>query len=453
MFSLNSRRRLPIILAANKGIMLLSLMIVTAKAILLLVLDTINPTTFLPQADSHEYISLATSLVESGSFSRDGEIEIFRTPGYPVYLSMFRYLFEDNMITPVLFSQILVNLATAIFTYRLTALMFHNKRLSMISYFIVLVEPNMLRYQYVILSETVFTCLMVMGFYYLVDFVMSKKIVLVIAATLLFGMSVYVRPIAIYWVYIILITGLLYMLYIKRHRHVVACLAALVIYIGMIQAWEMRNHDAHGIKMFSTLPVDYAYNWLASSIVAKAENRPWWEVKREFVDELEPLSMRERIDYASKRSREVILGNIKEGILIWTKGMLTNMFEPGTQRWLYMLKVREPTGGVVFRKYQDMGFGDFVLYLIDHEKRLMTVIGIGVVWTLVLWVTMLIGVRYNYGQITTIMILMTIAYFLVVSSGPGTLARFRVPITPLIAVYSAYGMSQIFSWRVRRGKR
>ena len=452
MLNLDSRPPLSNILAANKGIILLSLLIVTAKVILLLVLATINPSAFL-QPDSHDYISLATSLVESGSFSRDGEIEIFRTPGYPIYLAIFRYLIEDNIITFVLFSQILVNLATAIYTYRLTTELFHDNRLSMISYFIVLVEPNMLINQYLIGTETVFTCLIVMGFYYLIDFIKGKRIVLIISATLLFVMSVYVRPIAIYWVYIILITVLLYMLYVKRYRHVVACLSALVIYFGMIQAWQMRNHDAYGIKMFSTTSVEYAYGWLASSIAAKAENRPWKEVKREFDNDLEALNIQQRIDYASRRTREVILGNIKEGILIWTKGLLTNVFDPATGKWLTVLKVREPTGGVVFQKYVNMGFGDFVLYLMNNEKALITATGIGMVWTLVLWVTMLIGVRYNYGQITTIMILMTIAYFLVVSSGPGTTARFRVPVTPLMAVFSAYGISWLHKRRFRREQR
>ena len=58
--------------------------------------------------DSQGYETLATSLAADGTFSRDGEPEIFRTPGYPMFIAAIRPFGGSAILVAQVFMDVLL---------------------------------------------------------------------------------------------------------------------------------------------------------------------------------------------------------------------------------------------------------------------------------------------------------------------------------------------------------
>ena len=124
---------------------------------------------------------------------------------------------------------------------------------------------------------------------------------------------------------------------------------------------------------------------------------------------------------------------------VGVKGLLVNMFDPGTPILANRLKLRKKGSNLIY-KFNDMGILSFSRYLVENEKYIVLFTSIGIIWILIFWFFVFRGILIMPLGIIEFILLIIIIYFLCLASGPGSLARYRAPVTPFMAIFAAYGM-------------
>lgn len=191
--------------------------------------------------DAGEYLKLSDVLASKGVFAtQDGSgYEIFRTPGYPVFLAIFHGLMRIPL-DGIVFIQIAMTLLAALITYR-TALMIEPK-IAFLSAAIILYDPPITLFSLVILTETLFLLLISLFMFFFVRYLKGKKTGHLILSAFILALAAYVRPVAYYLgfavPFFILYAGWRENFW-KGLKNALIFAAAAYFIIGL---WQVRNY-------------------------------------------------------------------------------------------------------------------------------------------------------------------------------------------------------------------
>lgn len=427
------------LLLQDKNIILFSMLIVLLKIVFAFYLLHINPNIFFAP-DSASYIQPARELLSYGTFTNHGIPELSRTPGYSFFLIPFVYLFNDNIAIPVVITQIFIVLGIALITKEIAFEISKNDIISKIIFFLVLIEPNMNILQYFILSDIVFALFLIASIYFLILSYKKGNLSHLFFGFFILSLSAFVRPISIYLVYVIGFISVPY--FIRNKRGFAVILFSILLHFILINVWSVRNEIKTGAYVFSSVSSDNLYEYISASILAKAEGKGWETVRDEFRGDTKNMGLAERIPYQKKKSLEIISAYPKEAMIIGTKGFFTNIFDPGTGMLANMFSLRKSNSGIMY-KFVSMPISEFTVYVLKHEKALITTMTIGVLWIIIFYISAFSGaLKIERGYIF-ILLLVVIFYFLIISSGPQSYARFRVPVTPHMSIFAGYGIYNI----------
>jgi len=111
--------------------------------------------------DSLGYLFLAHSLVQNGEFTQDSQPEVFRTPGYPCFLSTMMLLWPDRQglnLAAALVVQILLDCLLVLLTYLLGKELL-SRRLGLWAALLQAISPLAIAYSCRILSDSLFALL------------------------------------------------------------------------------------------------------------------------------------------------------------------------------------------------------------------------------------------------------------------------------------------------------
>lgn len=429
-------------LLQNKNITLFSVLIVLLKIVFAFYLLHINPNIFFTP-DSASYIQPARELLSYGTFTYHGIPELFRTPGYPIFLIPFIYLFNDNIAIPIVITQIFIVLVIALITKEIAFEISENDIISKIIFYLILIEPNINIYQYFVLSEIVFALFLIFSIYFLILSYKRGTLSHLFFGFLILSLSAFVRPISIYLVYLIGFMSVV-TYFIKNKRGFIVVLSSILLHFVLINAWSLRNEIKTGAYVFSSVSSDNLYEYISASILAKAEGKSWETVRDEFRGDIENMSLSERILYQKRKYIEIISGYPKEAVIIGAKGFFTNIFDPGTGELANMFNLRKSNSGIMY-KFVSMPISEFIVYVLEHEKALITTMIIGILWLIIFYISVLYGIFKIERDYVFILLLVVIFYFLITSSGPQSYARFRVPVTPHMSIFAGYGIYNVLT--------
>ena len=129
-------------------------------------------------ADSGLYLNPAISLIKTGKFvaSPDNPTpEITRTPGYPVFLLPAVILGKVELVAIAM--QILVSCLTVYLVYRIGLLLFaKNPTAILCALFYTSIEPLSVIFTSLIMTETLFTCLLAACVFFLLRYLQTRCI-------------------------------------------------------------------------------------------------------------------------------------------------------------------------------------------------------------------------------------------------------------------------------------
>lgn len=384
----------------------------------------------LVEPDSNDYLLNAHALLDDGRFwssPGSGEPEFERTPGYPLFIAAI-FAMTGRSVLAVALVQSVVSVLVAVPMFLLARRLF-NERVGVVAIVLLLLDPLSMYFGSLILTETLATLLIVSSTA-LVAFLVNRgeaSTVRWAAVGVLLAAATHVRPGQYYLPLLVVVllvwTG-------RRHgwgirQTVPAAVALLMPVLLLVGGWQVRNAEQIGSSRFSGIEAVDMMKYRAAGVVAEREGGDWREVRRELMDqygpEFEGGSTGEYYDRMYEKGLELVLDDPVS---------LAKVTVAGAWRTAFSFPV-DLDG--VFERW-GIPDTDFVRFVISYVMV--------PVWCLaVLGVAVSLRRRSNAPVIAAVLI--PVVYLFALSSGPQSYARFRVPIMPILWLFSAGGLAFI----------
>jgi 4-amino-4-deoxy-L-arabinose transferase-like glycosyltransferase len=397
--------------------------------------------------DTQSYLDPARAMLH-GNFN-DGEQrpEISRTPGFPALLT-FGLSLGHVAITTIGLHLLLVG-ACACAIYHLARRILSSETVAFCAAVLYGVEPVSVIYSCTLLSETLFTTLVVLFvvecFSYF-DQPSSHKVV--VAALFLTG-ATFTRPITYYFPAIVAAFLLFFPRTMNISRRLCSAFIFFVICGFAFGGWQYRNHAKSGYGGFSAIQELTLYFYSAAAVEAHEQQVSFSAMQQQlgfnnpsvyFSKHPEQLSKRDGEIYAYMR--RTAIHTIAAHPLVYLRfhvfGVLVELTDPGATDLLRMFGRYPEQGGLLSRIVS----GDFLAPIhAAAQSPLLALVMLGLAsFSAVLYVCAIAGACYVSFKETTFLCAFLVAYLLFASAGPATVARYRHPIMPFICILAAQGL-------------
>jgi 4-amino-4-deoxy-L-arabinose transferase-like glycosyltransferase len=218
--------------------------------------------------DTIGYTQTACNLLHKKFFSIDGITPDYsRTPGYPLFLAAIYLLGGGNNSAVAL--QILLAVLEIYLFYRSLILIRTPPRLAVAGTILVLFNITSYQYSWNISPDFLFGFLLMLALYLIIKYTCTKNSRFFYLFTLTLNYALLVRPILVYfnWL-IILVLLVLYLIKKVPFRYFLAFLLCFLLFWG---SWSYRNYKHSGVFIFSTIQNYNMQKYYAPIITASIE--------------------------------------------------------------------------------------------------------------------------------------------------------------------------------------
>jgi hypothetical protein len=238
--------------------------------------------------------------------------------------------------------------------------------------------------------------------------------------------------------------------------------AFLIISMGLISLWQIRNYLVAEYPKISSIPALTAYYYNAPAVLAVTKGTTFDEIQKQMretddklkcqVDPQKRLCAQKQIKqsdmYAEmqKQGLEILQKNRFVYLDLHLKGMLRVLFGPAGSDYAKLFKLDTSSHGIDKGAFVDDTLGTAKNILQKNLPLFLTYLIPG----LILFVYLLCGlvglISEKALKNLPLMGLVTLsAYFLTVSGGPMGQGRYRHPMMPIICVLAGYGLFLILN--------
>jgi len=415
--------------------------------------------------DTYNYIEPARQLIAHLHFANSsGQPELMRTPGYPLLIIPGLLLHRVELVTISL--QILISCFTVYLVYRTTMLLFNSERVALLASFLSALEPMSLLYVGVLLSETLFSCIVMICVYYLAKYVRYHQLRHLIACGLSAAVSAYVRPISYFLPGIIglfLVMRAFTCTGVSRPAALTQVAIFLLVSVGLLGVWQVRNRIETGYSGFSSIATFNMYFYSAGSVIAAHQHLPLVKVQQQLgMDartylrvhpEQKTWTIAQRLQYMSREAHRVLLNDPITFGRIHCQGIVRTVVGPGTSELLRFFNMYPKGRGDILSSISDYGFVKSMKIISTTEPRFFWAILVLMPLECLYLVCAAVGVALSrLARDPAVQATVLIAtYLLVTTGGPLGFSRFRIPVMPIICIFAAHGLSQLADLLQRRG--
>jgi 4-amino-4-deoxy-L-arabinose transferase-like glycosyltransferase len=408
--------------------------------------------------DTHSYLEPARSLIESGQFASSGRPEIFRTPGYSVFL--IPGLLLDRVEFMTIAFQVLLGCVTVYLIYRLVLILFENRTVALLGAILCALEPMSAIWSSFLLSETLFTTLILAFLYYLVRYIKRRSLQNILLATLFLTISIYVRPIGYYLPILISIFLLLGTLMTRQfNRSLIPHLAIfLIATMGSVGLWQIRNAITTGYSFFAAVADHNLYCYNAAALLAHQRDRPFFDTSAQLCGrgvfdyfEIHPeqrdWTQAQIYRYQGRAGKELIASDPINYAIVHFQALFKTLVSSTGRRYVQL-----------FTDRRESEFSDRIHWLLSVKTPnpllawgLVAIHFIDIAFYSLLY---LFSIRAWFSKpaianLSGLAVLSVTTYLIILTAPPGS-ERFRVPIMPILCGFAAYGLWLTFhQWRDR----
>jgi 4-amino-4-deoxy-L-arabinose transferase-like glycosyltransferase len=446
----------------------LLLILATALLVRLLLLVHVWASSAAIERDSRSYLVPAASLARGLRFRSLGLPELFRTPGYPVFLVLCWTTgpFSFGLAQIV---QVLLGVATVYLTYKLTehvvgpAAGLWAAGLQALS--VVSIAASVY-----ILTDCLYSLMSTAVIYLLVKHVREEHTPrYVVSAALLAAAGTYVRPVGLILVPIVI------MILLFRPRRLLNVGVFALVFALSVAPWYVRNYLETGYRGFSTVS---DFNWLfyeASGVWAKTQGISIVEAQNELnvryrreiaarnlTSSLEttargPFAVAgERNPQAIALEREMANGIIRAHLPTFVRvHVITSLGSllPSSNALLELLGVTSGSTGTLSILQSQGPVAAWNRYFGANRGAMLLVIPeiilIAIQYTgLLVFAVFGLGAQTKRWSAGIVLIALTVIAFVFVA-GPAATARMRLPVEPLMNLLAGGGMV----WLLNRNKK
>jgi len=409
-------------------LVILFLSVVSKLALSILVM-AYHPNGVFGDSDSSEYHRLALNLLQHGTFSQSPqapyEPEVLRTPGYPLILAGLYGIFVVQPLI-IVFLQIALSAATIFIGFKIATLLLHEQA-GLLTALLLAADPVSVYHTQVLLTETAFTtsvslCLLLF-LHALLD---PSRWHWSAGASSCLALATYIRPTSYYFGFILpLIFFAMTFPTIGWRRAAKSALVFFSLYAVLTGGWQLHNYLQTGSIEFSQMKNRYLFVAKAAEIVAMRDHLSIEDAQQRLASEhFQSISSGVRAASPTRffeNQGEYALAIIVQHpvLFLWAtlKGVLVSLFGPSNLSHLFGLD------SVELR--QSLLKGDFSKLSYSHWTMAFSawIYGVGLLIILYLGVLLLIVRKGVFSQGMAVL-LFTVLYVLVISSGPEAYSRF-----------------------------
>lgn len=399
--------------------------------------------------DARSYHYLATSIIETGTFTKFDSGFYLRTPGYPLFIAG-TYLLFDHHTWAVLLLQIIIDSLTVLVIYGITMELGFGKRKRLIAsalYAIALIPAVCSVKLY---SETLFTFLFALSMMWFIRGLKRGGTRWFLYCGLALGAATLVRPLALSFVLVYLIV--LAFSKVKGRTKAVGVVALFLAFFVVIIPWEARNNHVFGRYALSNLAGTNLCRCNVALTKAYAEGISLADARAE----LEGTALAgvtdpfERSDIYCNIARDYISNNTGVFAKYHAKGCVQT-FVTTARGGLF-----DVMGRPVVRR-DDMplraGFIPRTIERLENSKDEYFIAPLLATGQMIIYATALLGLYLmirGKDRLYAVLFILAIAYF-TITPGVFSLCRFRIPVIPIYLIAAARGMDHVVM-RLKRGR-
>jgi 4-amino-4-deoxy-L-arabinose transferase-like glycosyltransferase len=252
------------------------------------ILNRENPANILPVvgSDAVEYKELAENILYNSTFKTyGGDLETFRTPGYPLFIAAILVV-HKNYFT-VTFVQIFLTLFSSVILYALILKHFNKKTATLVA-LIFSLEVTVVTHTLIIMSDMLFVMLFLVTVYLLFGTNHPGTKTMLLTGVLLAGATL-VRPIA-FFSPVILISFLIwqYRNPVERRWIIRSVGLFLIAFILVLTTWLVRNERISGHSKLSSLSAYNLFHYNVPEYIATKEGIDVSEAREQFESQISP---------------------------------------------------------------------------------------------------------------------------------------------------------------------
>lgn len=306
-------------------------------------------------------------------------------------------------------------------------------------------ETTGLFYAGMVQSETLFTALLLVFVLMFIRFLQSNRLGLCILAAVALAAATYTRAVSQYLGYVIVAVLLV-------QRRLSAALVFACVFAGLLAPWVVRNYIRYDYPAFSSAGAYNLYAWPEASIKAALSGQSVGQVHAElgfgnndeqyFVrhPEQREWKLGRVYSYMASEALRTIAAHPLLYARIHLKGCTIVMLDPN----------RSGMWQMGFFSSNNLHLGQ----ILNRNSLATYPLSVAVFATLGLelflyYAAAVLGLR-SLAPTTSVLIVLMIAYFVVVSGMPLAEARYRVPFMPLICIAASPAVAQLASWFRKR---
>ena len=406
----------------------------------------VNPDSIF-QFDSWSYLNIANNVLESGIYSRDAAapfiIDSTRTPFYPFFLGLFVHFGLPSWT--IILAQIVVSSFTTCLIYMVTQTLRLTQKAGVIAALLFAIDPVSIFFSNTILTETLFTFLLVLGIYYFIRALKFHEHRSLYATALILSFATLCRPVSLY---LIPVLGLAYLLsrrikpvYIFKQGLVFTAICAIIL-----GPWFMRNKMEFGRAFYCSISEINMLHYTCMTIKSEVENRPKHEISRAYFSKDLGYLNYYKDSAAIVHFRDFVHTEtwrlVSENPAIFGKLALKSTFHFFAKplrsyfdHQLFDILNYEPVASVQSTSNSSM----LNKTLASTSKTTLTLVAFQILLLIFTYGAILFSIKWWYKNSFEVFLflLLILSYFAFTATFADVDARFRMPVIPLLLILAA----------------
>jgi len=403
----------------------------------------------LEAPDSREYIELSDGLARDAAFGRAGEAEIFRTPGYPLFL-VPSSLFGRSWWRAAIVVQVLIDVALVYLTFLLAAMLCDRRAGLWAAAFQAVATVSVVS-SVRILSDGLFAFMLTLAVLLLVRHLRAEATWTLAGAAAAAGLACYVRPVGLVFCVAAVLVLVFRGLFARKGLRAAGAFAGIVIVA--VCPWIVRNYLAADYLGFAGVSGEAAFKFQAPAVLAETRGVSVDRARRIMAERLEE-ALAGRVPSPGELARTKLalgLAVVREhpGAYLrqHARGDLAVAL-PAATDLLEILGVTTGQKGTL-EVWSHRGTAAAVEHYFRGRTWAMLLCAPAAALLLIKYVLVLLcaGRHVRFRMAAWKWLVLGTILVMVLAPGPAGHPRFRVPVAPLLSLCAGAGLA---AWR-RRG--
>lgn len=406
--------------------------------------------------DSYGYWQIAFNVREYGIFSQSYDLPIdpdyYRTPLYPLFIILAEAIGPEGF--SIIALQIILAIITCYLTYKIAFEITGSSFISNIAALIIAIDVPSIVMNSLVLTETLFTFLLIISVYTLIRFIKTEKSGALILSSLFCGLAILCRPIG-FFIPILFAFFILFYFRKELKKAIVPVIVFGLITFFTVSPWLVRNKITFDHYFLSVIREHDMQNYQAAAIYAELNDRSLpesqsilrWKTFRAFKGD----ANKQPYEYARYIENDAIKIAFENPDILLKHHVIQFMH--------FFLK---PCRAYIDIQLGHWGRGyntipkDYPIfkYLFEHNSKFTTAaVFFQLFVLLIVYLSVFFGVIY-FKRIENLFFALLLGVLIFCFANLTlpyvTESRFRVPVMPYIAIVSAGGIYFLKEWFKKR---